>query len=39
MKELLELSFSYTTDPEEAFTDVDIVMAQLRVEICLTGTR
>lgn len=26
-----EVEFSYTTDPEEAFTDVDIVMAQLRV--------
>ncbi|MBC1763588.1 6-phospho-alpha-glucosidase, partial [Listeria welshimeri] len=26
-----EVAFSYTTDPEEAFTDVDFVMAQLRV--------
>lgn len=26
-----EIEFDYTTDPKEAFTDVDIVMAQLRV--------
>ena len=26
-----EIEFSYTTDPKEAFTDVDFVMAQLRV--------
>lgn len=26
-----EVEFSYSTDPEEAFTDVDIVMAQIRV--------
>lgn len=26
-----EVKFSYTTDPEEAFTDVDFVMAQIRV--------
>ena len=26
-----EIEFSYSTDPKEAFTDVDIVMAQLRV--------
>ncbi|MBP1042125.1 6-phospho-alpha-glucosidase [Vagococcus sp. BWB3-3] len=26
-----EIEFLYTTDPEEAFTDVDFVMAQLRV--------
>ncbi|QLY78857.1 6-phospho-alpha-glucosidase [Clostridium intestinale] len=26
-----EVEFLYTTDPEEAFTDVDFVMAQLRV--------
>lgn len=26
-----EVKFSYTIDPEEAFTDVDFVMAQLRV--------
>lgn len=26
-----EVEFSYTTDPEEAFTDVDFVMAQIRV--------
>jgi maltose-6'-phosphate glucosidase len=26
-----EVKFSYTTNPEEAFTDVDFVMAQLRV--------
>ena len=26
-----EVKFSYTTDPKEAFTDVDFVMAQLRV--------
>jgi len=26
-----EIIFSYTTDPKEAFTDVDFVMAQLRV--------
>ena len=25
------IKFSYTTDPKEAFTDVDFVMAQLRV--------
>ena len=26
-----EIAFSYTTDPEEAFTDVDFVMAHIRV--------
>ncbi|AQY49636.1 maltose-6'-phosphate glucosidase [Listeria weihenstephanensis FSL R9-0317] len=26
-----EIEFSYSTDPEESFTDVDFVMAQLRV--------
>ncbi|SHK26769.1 maltose-6'-phosphate glucosidase [Anaerobranca californiensis DSM 14826] len=26
-----EIQFSYTTDPEEAFTDVDFVMAHIRV--------
>ncbi len=26
-----EVQFEYSTDPKEAFTDVDIVMAQLRV--------
>lgn len=26
-----EIEFDYSTDPKEAFTDVDIVMAQLRV--------
>lgn len=26
-----EISFSYTTDPKEAFTDVDFVMAHIRV--------
>lgn len=26
-----EIEFSYTTDPETAFTDVDFVMAHIRV--------
>lgn len=26
-----EIKFSYTTDPEEAFTDVDFVMGSIRV--------
>lgn len=26
-----EVKFSYTTNPEEAFTDIDFVMAQIRV--------
>lgn len=26
-----EIAFSYTTDPKEAFTDIDFVMAHIRV--------
>ena len=28
---LLQVKFSYTTDPQAAFTDVDFVMAHIRV--------